>query len=278
MLLFRVIFIYILTVFSFTRTTHCLTILVIMELFSWILSILLKAPLKYLVIQRIFLPIGVIGLIYNYFVWSMSLLYKIGLPPFHLWLVKIIQEVSISLFLFIRTLHKLVPIFVMLIFLRNELVILIISVFSAIFLLIISSFLLILIYSSFLHSGWILLAGYSKIIFSLVYWSVYSLVLILLVRVITTRFRSLLFFYLRLAVIIFLLILSGIPPFTMFWIKVIVLINLGWNKFIRLIMLYLAFMAIWAYMRLAFVCKNLRKRMRILPILVVYWIFYCFIY
>lgn len=80
-----------------------------------------------------------------------------GMPPFHGWLLPIIRIVRKEVFIFITTLHKLLPIMFLLllvfIFNRRHLIILVLLSLRVLLLGASVRFVLIITFSSFVHSG-----------------------------------------------------------------------------------------------------------------------------
>lgn len=167
----RVLFLsYFLVIILRTRIVNLVVVLVALEVLSWGFVILFGSSsiLKYLLIQRVFVPLSLFSLVVFNKALVVFLMLKIGLPPFHSWLVKVLSEVNFLVFIFMRTFHKLVPLFffVKLITFVFSLVFCSYLILMRIFLFVsFSYFLGIMISSSFFNTRWMLLSR--KLFFSL---------------------------------------------------------------------------------------------------------------
>jgi len=221
------LFILVLTYFVFVLFYGMLTSIVLavflIETLSWGFSLLLKEEaLKYLVIQRFFFFISILGLFWCPLVVCVAIVLKLGLPPFHSWILNLMFYMKKSLFIFMTTIHKAFPLFFFVkLFLYKTFLVFITLVLILRGWLIVQSkrFYIIIIISSFIHSGWMLISRVTKKRLMFLYWSLYRCLISV-------------FFY-----ILFLskvdqninnqsthlnrawLIISGLPPFTLFWLK-----------------------------------------------------------
>lgn len=202
----------------------------IIETLSWVFSLLLnEAVFKYLSLQRLFLFIGIVSILFRPLVFVVALLFKIGIPPFHLWVFNISYLINKNTFLILTTLHKLFPLFFLskVIFLKTFIIIIntIIFLFILLFLQY-KNMLLVMTLSSFTHSIWLLVCGILKLSLILVYWVFYSAFYTIMlysfsVKVIKysdetqSSFSSIIW-----------LIMSGFPPFTIFWLKITLFVML----------------------------------------------------
>lgn len=217
--------VYTLLLLSLFSATNLIVILIFIELLSWLFLSVLRTYLllKYLLVQGFFFGRALLLAITLPTCLPFFLAVKGGIPPFHIWFLPLLFVIEKWLFWFRITLHKLYP----LVFigeisppvLKVVLGVIIVSVSTV---LLYHSLLLylILIFSSNIHRGWILVGLIVRKRFVGLYWIVYrslllSLVLslpnlILLFSILIQGGRSLLTW----------LIFSGIPPFTFFWIKI----------------------------------------------------------
>jgi len=261
-----------------------LSLLLILEVLSWLFVVLLpsSSTLNYLIIQSYFLIISLSRVIFLPSLIIIRFLLKLGLPPFHLWFIRISRTVDKLTFSFIITIHKLIPI----IFLRKILF----RVFSFILVslsLIISGLALIrrrtlfftLLFSSIVHSIWIILRITIRKSFLMFYWFTYSLLFITLLRLIT--FIRLEQSYLIQSIFTSKcwLIISGIPPFILFWLKVYLLIWLLYRigLFITILVTFVRVFALTSYYRTwhygSLVEHRYIRRVRLRPVLliVIFW-------
>jgi len=89
-----------------------LRLLVVLELLSWLFVILVPntSTLNYLLVQRYFLILGIARILFLPSLLIIVFLLKLGIPPFHVWFIKIARVLNKNRFSFIITLHKLIPI------------------------------------------------------------------------------------------------------------------------------------------------------------------------
>jgi len=227
-----------------------------LELLSWLFVFLLPniLSLKYLFIQRYFLVLAIISIFWLPLLIVFGLFLKLGLPPVHLWYIHFSNLLRRGVFFFIITVHKVYPIFVLAkIFVFNK------RIFAKIGLLLIRSLLLfqaslfslVLICSSIVHRVWMILGLIVSKSFTILYWILYTTFLSILLQ------SS--FIYLSFIVVgqNFLtrriwLVLSGFPPFALFWLKFrffIIIVNLRIHySFLLIISSILALSAYyWAF-------------------------------
>jgi len=203
------------------------------------------------VIQRLFLFISIMRLFWIPSILLFRILFKFGFPPFHLWLVRLRVLLKKRRFIFISTIHKFLP----LIFI-SKIAPVSAAVLRAIFVLglrrmILVSFrrvFFVIIFSSLIHSGWMYLAGVAGPAFLVFYWATYRVLRISLIRrffsTVLLGNEALQSFSTR----FFWLALSGMPPFQVFWLKIIILRNIIiWRLFRRMILITTAVLSLAAY-------------------------------
>lgn len=175
-----------------------------------------------------------------------------GIPPFHGWLLPLLRAVRKEVFLFITTVHKLIPVLFLLILIfvikGRHSVILGLLTMGVILLRVSVTFMLIVVFSSFVHSGWILLGLLVSVGFVVFYWRIYLIVSSALLRIKQTLLRQ------RVAnrsvMALYWLILSGLPPFVVFWLKAHVVVRRVVSYFvIRRILLLSLTIRVIAYYR-----------------------------
>jgi len=183
-------------------------------------------------------------------------LLNLGLPPVHNWLIQILKELKVKLIFFILTIHKLLPLFLIssIIIFRTAIILLASTVIFRLILIVSRTTLIdTLLVSSIINRVWILLSIQVQYAITLFYWIVYSLILTTIIRL-----RNLIIIRnVQQSKIIFLfwLLRSGIPPFTLFWIKVTIIINLKqmtltiWTIIILMIILIVAYYRIIRLMK-----------------------------
>jgi len=184
----------------------------------------------------------------------LILFIKLGLPPLHIWLIRIARIINKETFAFIITGHKLLPLFL----LRKIIISGVSIIVFTIRLVIIGGGLFrrrtlfhTLIFSSMLNSLWICLRVLIRKRYFIIYWTIYRLLLFLLIyflRFIKVTESSL---TQRLFISNNWVLISGIPPFVMFWVKVFALTglisSLGFT--ISLILIFTGVLALTSYYR-----------------------------
>jgi len=227
-----------------------------LEVLSWVFVILLPIilSLRYLIIQRYFLILSLFGIVFLKELLPLCFLLKLGLPPLHLWFIRIARLLRNNVFLFITTIHKLLPIFLM----RK----MFFSLFSVVrFSLLLgllgrslieaSTLLNTLLYSSIVHSVWMVLRVLVRKRFILLYFFIYFLVRgLLLTSIFTSLLRQNYMAYGFVRRVRWLL-LSGLPPFTVFWLKVTAVFRIlnVIGTLIVFVVVFIRIIAITAYYR-----------------------------
>ena len=234
--------------------------------------------LKYFLIQSIgsiFLLIRLIFLIRFYdqkslflFLMGRALIWKIGIPPFHFWLLNMIIDLEWRLFFIMASWQKILPLYFLnqIYFIRLDIFIVLTLFVSVLGSMGESSIKKILILSSLFTGAWIFSAMGSIKIFWLLLLIIYSAILFLFIRFIIkipiTQIYMNNFYTIRLQkkIIFFRIFLSmaGLPPSTGFFIKFIVSrILLEYNKYILLRALVFRTVAfIYIYIRIFFLRIN----------------------
>lgn len=214
-----------LTVF-FIGSTGLVVLVIFIELLSWLFVFFFKRYLciKYLFIQRYFIIVVLFSILWFPSTLFLSLLLKIGLPPFQNWLIHFRSLLPARRFLFIGTIHKLIPLVLLgkrLLYYRGLLLISSLLIMSRLLMFQRSLFFFVLVCSSIVHSSWIIIGFLANKIFAVWYWVVYRLLIVLLLK--TSLFLKTVMLNFSQGVLTMLtwLVISGIPPFTMFWLKTI---------------------------------------------------------
>lgn len=196
---------------------------------------------------------------------SLSLLIKSGTPPFHFWFPQVIINLNWIQTIILLTWQKLAPL-ILLSYINSINFILSFIIIRAIIGAIgginQTNLKNILIYSSFIHTAWLI----SIILLNEILWWMYFLSYIFIIIIFIYPFnylniqdlKELLYLNSQtsLKIIIFLNILSlrGLPPFLGFLIKILSLIVLIKTNliFISLILLITSFLSFYFYIRLTF--------------------------
>lgn len=249
-------FFYVLSLLIIIGFSSFLWSLLGLELLSWLFVIIIPETLSfiYLVIQTFFVFVAILSIIIFPFLVFWGLILKIGLPPFHGWMLTFTFIIDAIVFALLMLLHKFMPIVVFGKILSNNIQ------FFFVTLLILSRALLIvqfaiffevIFFSSIIHRGWMLLGLKVRVSFFVFYWLLYRLFLIRFF--VMTKFKEILIFNLnqRGLMLLLWLIISGLPPFIIFWLKALILIVIINIKIliIRFMLLLISIINLSAYYR-----------------------------
>uniref|UniRef100_UPI0030FDF85D NADH dehydrogenase subunit 2 n=1 Tax=Bothriocroton hydrosauri TaxID=59643 RepID=UPI0030FDF85D len=205
---------------------------------------------------------------------NISMMIKLGMIPFHFWIISVSETLEMNCLLILLTLQKMIPLFILTKMVSS--IILMISIMSSIFgSLMAMSFKMIrkiLIFSSISHLGWITILIYIKSSFWIIYIMIYSLILFKLFKVLKKNNISLImnFFlkktmtYEKIMLASSMMSLSGMPPFLGFFMKLIsILIIIKFSLLITMILIISSLINTYFYMRILspifFLSKNLIK-------------------
>jgi hypothetical protein len=250
---------YTLILILYSRRSRLIILIFSIEILSWMFLLLIPTvvSLRYLIIQRYFLLVSIFSFLSLKEILLVGVILKLGLPPFHSWFIRITSVIVGKVFLFLSTIHKLLP----LLFLRK-----LISTTTIVFLsrlIVIASIYLVdtislfstLVFSSITHSLWIVFSSLLRLGFILIYFVLYSIVIVSLLSKFSL-FHQLNQIYLisRSSRNLSWLVLSGLPPLALFWMKVGVLYWLLLNlRLLRcLILLITRVFALRGYFRAMF--------------------------
>jgi len=222
--------------------------------------------LKYFLVQRISSFIFLLSVLLNYHVINIliiiSLILKLGVAPFHQWLLFVCRGLNWLTLLILLTLLKIIPL-IILINLKYYLE------FKIIFLFILSSTIvgrlgglgqsslrLLLTYSSINQISWLLvsiLINFSLFICYIIIYFMISFFLFFFVSFKNLYYLNQLinFDYIRLICIIFILSLGGLPPFRIFFLKFIVFYFCFLNNYIFgcFILIFSSLISLFYYIR-----------------------------
>lgn len=219
--------------------------------------------IKYFISQRvaslIFIIIFFIKniIFYSEILIILSILFKLGIPPFHSWVIRIINYLNYNEIFIILILQKFIPMLILRkIKIKFEIIIIII-IFNYIFLLIFVNIIryirLILFFSSRTNSLWILSVINIKEIwfkFILIYGFM-NIILFFILNKLNLYKLSIFNKFIFIDVIILIIIffnLAGFPPFLGFFIKLMIIkLILFLNFFIIIILIFLSLIIIYMY-------------------------------
>lgn len=194
---------------------------------------------------------------------TAALLLKMSMFPFYFWYLNLVRNFPNFIFIFSRTLFKIPAVALLynffyilnipLIFLSAILTLL----FGAVSMLVSSDLRSVLIASSVVNNSWFFIAQLLRLFLFLLYFFIYSLALFYLVK----EFRSLIvtssfvFSYENYLLHFSLFTLAGLPPFPLFYAKMIVVyglvVRLNYSFFAMVVML-LAVVSILSYLKQVF--------------------------
>nr|AWV83198.1 NADH dehydrogenase subunit 2 [Cryptotympana facialis] len=251
-----------------------------------------ESMMKYFIIQSMGSSLFFISIIfmsiYNVmYITMISLLIKIGCPPFHMWYPSVMEGLSWMCCFLLSTLQKFIPL-VMLSYLNTNLVLFMIlsSLWGSISGLNYSSMRKIIAYSSIYNLGWIIGGLMINNYMWLMYFIIYSINLMMVCNVFFVFSVSYLnqMFMLRsnyiqsLLVMIIFMSMGGLPPFLGFLPKLIMVYCFIMNEMIFscFILIISALMVMFFYLRVVFTGLLINSLSMSLMIFMFPWKFYVF--
>jgi len=204
-----------------------------------------------------------------------AIIIKIGAAPFHNWVPRVADNLDWFSILFILTLQKINPLIVLsnTLYLNRSLTIDTFIVLSLIVGAVIglsqTSLRKVLAYSSINHVGWLLAAIKYRVNMLILYFTVYCTLLIpiaIIIRKLTLSYLNQisslpLISRTQLSIFIIIFSLGGLPPFTGFFPKWIVIqeIILNLSNFIVFIIILISLLTLFYYLRIMYSVLTLRK-------------------
>ena len=253
MILILLIPLYSLIIILFLGGSSIIFLFIFLEMLSWVFTILMPTfiSIKYLIIQAYFIILGLVGLLWVPIFLFFRLLLKIGLPPIHIWFIKLSFFIRKWIFLLFSTIHKLLPLLLIgSLLLRSNVFLMVLLIIAGRLIFQVFELFFVLLASSIIHRSWTLLSIQFNLKLGLRYWVLYSLVFILLL---STIYFLLLFkrgVEQSSSTVVMWLVLSGLPPFVMFWLKVWIFLLLVQIRLrLRLILVLISVLALTRYFR-----------------------------
>lgn len=167
---------------------------------------------------------------------NISILIKLGIIPFHFWLILIRESLTFYSLLILLTIQKIIPLLIIEKFINNSIIPLFVlsSLIASIIAIKHKLIKKILILSSISHQGWILCLIAKKMNFWISYLIIYSTIIYTIITnckaVNFNRLNNLISNKIRIkiknTIIISIISLAGIPPFLGFFIKIIAILYL----------------------------------------------------
>ncbi len=244
--------------------SNLVVLLIFLESLSWHFTLLMSKTniIKYLMVQRFFFFLRILGLLWFPLLFLWAVLIKIGMPPFHLWFFKLSLSLDKNTFWFFSTIHKILPLFLLLKIPIFNILILVgrILVLSVSLIIEISGVYFVLIFSSITHSGWIFLTCFIRISLLFFYWVVYTFLM-------ASFFRR---FFLKTILVrdenqnsilrLMWLTICGLPPFTIFWLKINIFAQFFLKRgFLRFLIIIMAVFSLLMYYRVFHLSLYRRK-------------------
>ena len=233
-----------------------------------------ESVFKYFIIQSlgsIILLSSFISVDINYFLFNrlilIALLLKLGASPFHFWLPVIVEHFNSFQLFIILTWQKIAPLILIISLTFNKLIFI-----RLIFRLIVGSVgninelrvFIMYTYSSISHTGWLIVSSIINEHVCILYLIIYSIILLTVILYINKKFVRDHWYKLNLIYFLNILSLGGLPPFTGFFIKWIIikeLINIR-SLLILSILIITRILLIYIYLRLTlirFIKTNFKK-------------------
>lgn len=266
-------YVYVLLVMVARGSTNILISLIIIEVLSWLFIqfIPMWRVLKYLFLQGVFFVFVIIRIIWIKSFLLIRLSLKIGIPPFHLWVIRLILEMELISFIIMLTLHKFLPTLLLTKVIKEFVLLFIVRVILITLSILIGNLrnmLIVLVLSSMLHTLWIRFGGIMRLGIVCAYWLGYRTLLILILKSINMDYILYVSMNQRILSSLMWLFLSGIPPFTIFWLKshIVTTIIGSASLIIRIIMVFGRVLALRAYYRV-WHFRNLQTKFRLSRIL-----------
>nr|YP_010872901.1 NADH dehydrogenase subunit 2 [Pheidole megacephala]WGV34087.1 NADH dehydrogenase subunit 2 [Pheidole megacephala] len=159
----------------------------------------------------------------------MALMMKLSIPPFHLWLPLIAKFLPWNMLLIILTFQKIIPFYMMSLISFHQYILYILIIMCSMIppymMLNLTNFKTLMSYSSINQTSWMILLIFMKNIIWFKYFLFYSIITFSLFSIMYFSKMTLSFNYLKsnlkfnLLFIIFMFNLSGLPPFSFFYMK-----------------------------------------------------------
>uniref|UniRef100_UPI0030FF3DB8 NADH dehydrogenase subunit 2 n=1 Tax=Bothriocroton auruginans TaxID=188736 RepID=UPI0030FF3DB8 len=192
---------------------------------------------------------------------NISMMIKLGMIPFHFWVVSISETLKLNSLLILLTLQKVIPLFILTKMISS--IFLIFSVASSIFgsLMAMSSKMIrkLMILSSISHLGWITILISISSNFWIIYLVIYSVILFKIflilnknnIYMISNFFLKKMKTHEKIMLVSAMMSISGMPPFLGFFMKLIsILMIIKFSMLIMMILIVSSLINTYFYMRL----------------------------
>nr|AEV56632.1 NADH dehydrogenase subunit 2 [Stenopirates sp. NKU01] len=191
----------------------------------------------------------------------ISMMIKLGMPPFHLWSILMMKKMKWITLYFLLTIQKIMPIIILSMIMKNFMMIFIMlsTMISSISGINQTNLLKIILYSSINHSSWMMMSLFYENNMWMMYMLIYMLILFMFVNIM--KKNNIMFINQmnmnmnlenKIMIMILFLSLSGLPPFIGFlpkWMIIQTMINLKSYLFM-LIMLMSSLIIMYFYLQI----------------------------
>nr|YP_008999723.1 NADH dehydrogenase subunit 2 [Rhipicephalus australis]AGH19662.1 NADH dehydrogenase subunit 2 [Rhipicephalus australis] len=195
------------------------------------------------------------------FLINVSILIKLGMIPFHLWLISISEMMNFNSILILLTMQKIIPLLIAEKFMNNSLIPLFsMSTFFASLLAMKHKLMKkILIFSSISHQGWILCLLVKKFNFWIAYLMLYFIIFFNIIKIFNKYkinffsdfMKKKMKLEIKIKMIMLMMSLGGMPPFLGFFMKIVSIYLLMNLQLIFIFMLILSsLLNLFFYMRM----------------------------
>jgi len=212
--------VYSVIILIFSRSVNLVLLVIGLEVLSWVLLVIIRLTIifKYLLIQTIFILVSLLSIV----LWTNgvlgALILKIRVPPMHLWFISILTNIRRHVFMFMITFHKVLPIFLLSKLVRNFLLIIGGLIILTNYLRLSQvRFYYIIRFSSFIHTTSTIMISLINSWLACLYWLFYSCIFWLIFWQFSYRLID---FNFSVMTGLCILVLSGMPPFLIFWFKI----------------------------------------------------------
>ncbi len=236
------------------------------ECLSWLLATLINISisLKYLLVQSYFIFLSLVGRLYMKRILLLGVLFKLGVPPFHLWYVVLSFFLRKRVFVLFSTLHKIVPIlFLSFILISKNWIVFLMLRLSRVIIISVRGLFYVLLASSVVNTNWALMASLLAKSLFIVYWGVYRMFTVFFFRVLVIDILTRLINEQPRLLGVIWLVVAGVPPFVIFWLKACIFIQvLKVSLSLRLLLIITRVLAMVAYFRAFHLSLSLPTRQK----------------
>jgi NADH:ubiquinone oxidoreductase subunit 2 (subunit N) len=220
-----------------------------------------EAIMKYFLLQSVCSITLILGWIIfkNRFFFIVILIVKIGLPPFHWWVIDFLKLNNWTSFFLLITIQKLGLLILISYFLNEKFYFLFFILFSIVLSLLniwfLNNIFYLIIFSSIIHNSWLLVGIIFSIKLFVIYFLSYLILIILLIIIFKNNNLILFNQNINSWKLMLCWILIGLPPFSIFIIKWrISIFIIKWRISIFIIILITSFLIVYIYIKFIYLC------------------------